>query len=123
MAITNEIRRIPRKGRGVFALRAYRPGEVIERAPVIELDAKRWPQIRRTVLADHVFEWGKTRMALALGQGSLYNHSEHPNAHGEPRIRERVIEFTAARRIRRGEEITIDYRGDETERSVWFKAK
>ena len=59
-------------------------------------------------------------MALALGQGSLYNHSSHPNAHGEPRLRERVIEFTAARPIGRGEEITIDYRGSETDRQVWF---
>ena len=25
--------------------------------------------------------------------------------------------------LKQGEEITIDYRGDETERSVWFKAK
>jgi hypothetical protein len=123
MAITNEIRRIPRKGRGVFTLRAYRPGEVIERAPVVQIDAKHWPAIRRTVLGDHVFEWGTKRMALALGQGSLYNHSSHPNAHGEPRIRERVIEFTAARPIKKGEEITIDYRGDEVDRELWFRAK
>ncbi len=119
---TNEIRRIPRKGRGVFALRHYRPGEIIERAPVIEIDAKYWPAIRKTVLGDHVFEWGRKRMALSLGQGSLYNHSDEPNAHGEPRLRERVIEFTAARPIRKGEEITIDYRGDEGGREVWFKA-
>jgi SET domain-containing protein len=123
MALTNEIRRIPHKGRGVFAKRAYRAAELIEKAPVIPLEAKHWPAIRRTVLADHVFEWGRTRMALALGQGSLYNHSEHPNAHGEPRLRDGVIEFRAARPIEKGEEITIDYRGDETERSVWFKAK
>jgi hypothetical protein len=101
----------------------YRAGDVIERAPVIEIDAKYWPQIRRTVLGDHLFEWGKRRMALSLGYGSLYNHSQHPNAHGEPKIRDRVIEFTAARDIMKGEEITIDYRGDERDRSVWFRER
>ena len=121
--MTNEIRRIPRKGRGVFASRFYRAGQVIERAPVIEIDQKHWPSLRRTVLGDHVFEWGKKRMALSLGYGSLYNHSHTPNAHGEPKIRDRVIEFTAARDIPKGEEITIDYRGDETDRELWFKAK
>jgi SET domain-containing protein len=121
--VTNEVRAIPRKGRGVFATRAYRAGEVIERAPVIVIDAKHWPALRRTVLGDHVFEWGRNGMALALGQGTLYNHSGRPNAHGEPRLREKVIEFTTARPIRRGEEITIDYRGDERERTLWFKAK
>ena len=119
----NEVRRIPHKGRGVFAARSYRPGEVIERAPVVEIDVKHWPAISRTVLGDHVFEWGKKRMALSLGYGSLYNHSHDPNAHGEPKIRERVIEFTAARKIERGEEITIDYRGGDHEREVWFKTK
>lgn len=90
---------------------------------MIPIDAKHWPAIRQTVLQDHVFEWGRTRMALALGQGSLYNHSADPNAHGEPRLRDRVIQFTAARPIKRGEEITIDYRGDDTRRALWFKAK
>jgi SET domain-containing protein len=62
-------------------------------------------------------------MALALGQGTLYNHSHHPNAAGEPVIRDRVIEWRAIRAIKKGDEITIDYRGDEVDRELWFKAK
>ena len=118
--MTNEVRHIPRKGRGVFATRSYRAGQLIERAPVIVIYAKHWRALSRTVLGDHVFEWGKRGMAISLGQGSLYNHSRDPNAHGEPKIREKVIDWTAARAIKKGEEITIDYRGSETDRQVWF---
>ena len=90
---------------------------------MIAIDATHWPALRRTVLGDHVFEWGRSKMALALGYGTLYIHAERPTAHGEPRLREKVIVFTAARDIRRGEEITIDYRGSETDRKLWFRAK
>src|SRR5215213_9196079 len=85
MAITQsdaiEVKRVKGKGRGVFARRPLHSGEVIERVPVLVLpieevrDATAW-----TGLAGYCFEWGRGRLALALGYGSLYNHSYHPNA-------------------------------------------
>ncbi len=47
----------------------------------------------------------------------------HEHAEPPPRLREGVIAFTAARPIKRGEEITIDYRGDEKDRRLWFRAR
>ncbi|MDB5314022.1 MAG: hypothetical protein JWO38_8224 [Gemmataceae bacterium] len=66
-------------GRGVFAGRAFRPPDVIEVCPVIRLpgvtDEKRLGDLRH-----YVFKWGKAGdgLAIALGYGSLYNHSPRP---------------------------------------------
>ena len=50
-------------------------------------------------------------LALALGYGSLYNHSYRPNARYDD-VGQRTKLFTALRAIEPGEEITINYNGD-----------
>ncbi len=50
-------------------------------------------------------------MALALGYGSLYNHSFHPNARYDDRGQQTKV-FTSLRDIESGEEITVNYNGD-----------
>jgi hypothetical protein len=59
-----------------------------------------------------VFEYGKGKVALALGFGSLYNHSYKPNARYDD-APSQVKEFRALRDIKAGEEITINYNGAE----------
>jgi SET domain-containing protein len=54
---------------------------------------------------------------LALGYGSLYNHSYDPNATTLERGDELVI--TATRDIAKGDEIFINYMGTATD-GVWF---
>jgi SET domain-containing protein len=101
-----EVRPVWGKGRGVFARRLLRRGEVIERVPILVLaaeelrDARGWDG-----LAGCCFQWGEGTLGLALGYGSLYNHSYRPNAlyHDEEG---RIMVFTALRDIGRGEEIT-----------------
>jgi SET domain-containing protein len=105
-----EVRRAGRKGRGVFARRPIRKGEVIERTPVLVLPAG-------AALGDYCFEWGEGTWALALGYGSLYNHSYHPNARYDDEDAGRVKVFTALRDIRPGEEILINYNGDPADRT------
>ena len=51
-------------------------------------------------------------MALALGYGSLYNHSYNPNARYDD-VGRQIKEYSALRDIQRGEEITINYNGAE----------
>src|SRR5436305_320986 len=71
-----EVKRVKGKGRGVFARRPIREGEVIERVPVIVLPVG---EIRTpdgwTTLGDYCFLWDRGTVAVALGYGSLYNHS------------------------------------------------
>ncbi|HEY1376873.1 MAG TPA: SET domain-containing protein [Gemmataceae bacterium] len=105
------VRRVRGKGRGVFAGRPFRRGEVIEVCPVIPLTRAEADACADTVLDDYFFEWGPrgTARAVALGYGELYNHSPDPNAAFATRTRRLELVFRARRPIRRGEEITIDY--------------
>lgn len=117
-----EVRSVRRKGRGVFARRPIREGEIIERAPVLVFpESVLMHDGVPTPLAHYCFLWGRGTVALVLGYGSLYNHSFRPNAlyrDDAPRIKV----FTALRDIARGEEITINYNGDpEDPRDVGFE--
>ncbi|KQC05567.1 MAG: lysine methyltransferase [Methanoculleus sp. SDB] len=112
------------RGRGVFAGKDFDPGDEIEICPVIVLDtpAER-SHIDRTRLYDYYFAWGEgeERTAIALGYGSLYNHSYLPNADHAPDCAAGLIRIFACRPIRKGEEITINYTGSPDSRDpVWF---
>jgi len=115
------VKRVKGKGRGVFARRPIRKGEVIETCPVLVLtDAEYADGLARTALANYCFAWGKGKVALALGFGSLYNHSYRPNARYLD-VGPRTKEFTALRDIAPGEEITVNYNGNPRGRAkVWF---
>ena len=60
-------------------------------------------------------------MALALGFGSLYNHSYRPNARYDD-VGRQAKAFTALRDIAAGEEVTVNYNGEPgLRRRVWFE--
>lgn len=103
-----EVKRVRGKGRGVFAKSFISEGTVIERVPVLVLPTE---DVETTPLADYVFEWGRDTVALALGYGSLYNHSYEPNARYDD-VGQRTKEFSALRDIYPGEEITVNYNGE-----------
>lgn len=67
---------------------------------------------RQSQLAQYVFNWSDGVVAIALGYGSLYNHSYRPNAKF---YREGSLTqvFYAIRDIDAGEEITVDYNGPQ----------
>ena len=116
-----EIRCTPNAGRGVFAARDFAAGQVIERSPVIALPAKDIPAIRNTVLARYSFQWADGGVALALGYGSLYNHSSEPNCVYWTIKDEGVIEFVALVDIRAGEELRVNYNGNPQDTTArWF---
>lgn len=113
-----EIRRVPGKGRGVFATQFIPCEAVIERVPVLVVpEADVLTDEWTSGLAEFVFGWGKTTVALALGYGSLYNHSYSPNARYDD-VGQRTKIFTAIRDIQPGEEITINYNGDPDDKTM-----
>jgi hypothetical protein len=66
------------KGRGVFALQAFRPGDVVEICPVIvfECPYKDLPP----ELQEYIFDWSdldstasNNMQAIAMGYGGMYN--------------------------------------------------
>ena len=99
----------PAIGRGVYALRPFAAGEVIERCPVVVVSAEESRTIQRTTLGRYTYFWGDDEAAVALGFGSLYNHSDDPNAVTRRLEHELLIELVALRPIAVGEEICHNY--------------
>lgn len=115
----------PLGGRGVFTSAPIPKGAVLEICPVIVLPAHELPAIHGTKLHDYYFSWGwnDDECAIALGFGSLYNHSYEPNAQYLVDIDDESMEIIALRDIEAGEEITVSYNGDPGDKTpVWFDA-
>src|SRR4051812_47277293 len=109
------------RGLGVFARRPIPKGEVIERVPLLIMDAEEYAKgVDQSLLARYVFHWGEGRIALALGYGSLYNHSYRPNAKYEDE-EPQAKRFVALKDIGAGEEITVNYNGSpKSRKKLWF---
>jgi SET domain-containing protein len=112
------------RGLGIFALRDIEAGELIEVCPVLVLNgAQERENLNRTRLFDYYFAWGEheEKTAIALGYGSLYNHSYRANAVHTNDFVANEIRIYAHRSIRKGEEITINYGGGpDCLDPVWF---
>jgi hypothetical protein len=118
------------KGRGVFALRAFGAGEVVEACPAVPL---RTPyEALPDDLKKIVFYWdgpvGKTAtQALVLGYGSLYNHDNPANMRYEVDRPALLLRFIAIRGIDAGEELTVNYNADGgaavSDDDWWFEEK
>ena len=105
------VKKVIGKGRGVFARRAIKKGSIIERVPVVLVPvADIADGTNNPSLARFCFTRNKTTVAIALGYGSLYNHSYKPNARYDDDAAAQMI-FTAVRDIAADEEITINYNG------------
>lgn len=107
-------------GRGVFTAREIPAGTVIELAPAIIVSAEDRKIIHDTHLHDYYFQWDGDRAAIALGLGSLYNHSDAANATFEMDYDFEQIRFQATMVIPAGAEITIDYRLGDPDMKLWF---
>jgi SET domain-containing protein len=112
------------KDRGVFTDADIEVGELIEICPVIVLPAPDRELIDQTEIFNYYFLWDDdhSKSALALGYGSLYNHSNRANTIYESYYEEREIHFICHRPIKAGEEITINYNLDpDCEEKMWFE--
>jgi uncharacterized protein len=107
--------------RGVFATQDIAKGELIHKAPVIPYPNEQHQYIEKTILSDYVFEYGINHTAVLLGYGSLFNHSYEPNATYEINFQDHTFDFYAYKDIKAGEEILINYNGDEDcNDPLWF---
>ena len=111
-------------GRGVFAARDIKEDELIETCQMIVMDRKSVPHLDKTELGNYYFEWGDDYEggAIALGFGSLYNHSFKPNAYFDQDFSAHVIRVFALTDIKKGNEITFNYNGDsEDQTPLWIE--
>ena len=112
------------KGRSVYAGADITRDSIIEICPVIILPTDDTPLIHKTLLHDYYFLWEeeKNTSAIALGYGSLYNHSDTPNADFVLVYGDNEIHFMALYDIIAGTEICIDYMtGRVGQSSLWFE--
>lgn len=118
------------KGRGVFAARAFKAGEVVEECPVVLL-RKSYGALHKE-LKTIAFHWERPEgsaatQALALGYGSLYNHANPANMRYETDAASLVLRLIAVRDIEKNEELTINYNADGgaavSDEDWWFEEK
>ena len=113
------------KGRGVFALRAFKKGEVVEVCPVVlfRMPFEELPEEIRKF----VYDWARMpdTNALALGYGSLYNHGNPASLRYEADESGLLLRFIAVRDVAADEELTINYNaeggGAESDDDHWFE--
>lgn len=112
-------------GRGVFARVDIKKGELIESCPVIEISPDDMAALGESILVEYFFFHGKTKekLLLALGFGSLYNHSYIPNATYTIHESSATIDFIAKTAIAKDSEITFDYKSGNSHHTdpLWFE--
>lgn len=117
--------RILNAGRGVYARRDIKKDEIIEKCPVIEAPKHDMSNLRESILVTYFFYFGKNkeRLAIALGFGSIYNHTYKPNATYKIKHTEKTIDFIALSDINKDDEITVNYNyGNPKDKSpLWFE--
>lgn len=126
MAYPIEIKRTSSKGLGVFALKDFKEGEIIESCPVLIFDTKGRKNLEKTILSHYIYPWRSTRgAALVFGYGSIYNHSYSPNADWKQNFKTNSMIYRAIKNIIKGEEITVNYNGEPDEQTPidWFEVK
>ncbi len=115
------------RGRGVFTAHEVNEGDMIEICPLILIPASELALLNKTTLYNYYFLWPEKQdmSCIALGYGSLYNHSGGaPNAEVTFDLEEETILINATRKIEAGDEILIDYQGGvKNAPELWFDEK
>ena len=114
------------RGRGVYALKNFKEGDIIERCPVLNLTPKERQHCSKTMLNFYMYPWRSTRSAsIVLVYGSLYNHSYEPNADWKQNFHTNKMIYTSIKPIKKGEEILINYNGEPDDKTEidWFDVK
>lgn len=117
------VKDVENKGRGIFTSELISKGAIIEVCPVIVCPAQDRKLIDQSFLYNYYFLWEEDlkSTAIALGFGSLYNHSYQPNAIYRTYYEDQIIEFIALKDILPHTEITVNYNYDPNDQTpVWF---
>lgn len=99
MTVEIELRRTTSRGEGVFALRAFEPGETVLVGVLEEIDV---------LNHSHASQLGEDQFGFHGGLTSKFNHSCDPNCGIQPN-KSGAHDFVAMRPISVNEETTFDY--------------
>jgi len=112
-----EVRKSPGKGKGIFALRDFKPGDRMGEYPVILAPGGAWSDaglIKKTILNRYYLDWGWEHLAFSLGLWLLHNTTDDgtvrtTNATYDADYKLRIIRNRCLRHIKEGDEVTIPY--------------
>jgi len=101
------------KGRCVYTSEDLHIGDLIEICPIIKIKKGNLEYLNKTNIYNYYFLWEEEgyEACVALGYGSLYNHSAQPNAEVVMDYDDNTIRIEAKTEIKSGTEILIDYTG------------
>ncbi len=119
--------KIPGAGRGVYAACDVKKGEVIETCPIIKVSKDEAAHLNESSLVTYFFYFGRNKeeLLIALGFGSIYNHSYNPNADYKIQPTKNIIDFVAIKAIKKDTEITTNYNhGTPKDKNpLWFEVE
>jgi SET domain-containing protein len=106
------VKNSPVHGLGVFASEKINKDEIFEVCPILSLPMK-FGEVS-PLFIDYRFNWPSgtsdwKEQVISLGFGSLYNHSESPNAYWYSDNETRTFKFASSRDIEPEEEIFVWY--------------
>ncbi|CAG8537650.1 3921_t:CDS:2 [Ambispora gerdemannii] len=112
-----EIRQTPHKGRGVFSKSSILSRTLIEISPILLFSHSEYEEHgKHTILKQYTYRW-KDGYALAIGLGSLFNHSRNNNVGYVKDFEANVIRYYTLCDIESGKELCINYGLKKKERS------
>lgn len=100
---------IPNAGYGVFADKDFKKGDIIERAPYLEVDTPYNNELMHYVFQSHI---NPNKSLVVFGYGSIYNHSNKPNILYSVNAQlpsDRLFIYSALKNIKKGDELFINY--------------
>ncbi|KAF9909930.1 hypothetical protein EC991_007733 [Linnemannia zychae] len=97
------------KGRGVTTTVAIPARTIIDISPILLFPSEEYLTYGKYTQLDHyTYRW-RGGMALALGLGSMFNHSNSPNVGFQRDLDNGLIRYSTLREIQAGEELCISY--------------
>jgi SET domain-containing protein len=119
------LKTVPGKGRGVYASEAILTRTLIHVSPVLIFPQDSSLPLSETsidsqnrekeILSHYTYTWGPNEQALALGLGSMFNHSRHNNVGFILNKSHQTISYVTLREVKVHDELCISYGSN-----LWF---
>lgn len=97
-------------GRGCYASKNIKKGQVIETCELLVLTKEDTKKVNNTDLKYYVFKYNNSQDCLVLGNGEIFNHSD--NANVSYKIKDNKMVFIAIKNIKKGRQLFTNYNED-----------
>lgn len=107
-----KIKEYKKMGRGVMTTQGIKKHQVVMKVDTIVIPKHQAKHVHNTILDNYVYDSGDGLSLVALGLGSLFNHSSSPSiGYVVKRLNNGryIIIYKALRNIKANEQLFIDY--------------